>query len=56
MLNKTNSIIVIFFIKIGKYVEGENKAKTKEALQELMTITPSSAIKLKTGKNLEEKI
>ncbi len=48
-----SAAIVIFFIKIGKYVEGENKAKTKEALQELMTITPSSAIILKDGKEQE---
>jgi Cu+-exporting ATPase len=45
-----SAAIVIFFIKIGKYIEGKNKDKTKEALQELMTITPNSAIILKNGK------
>lgn len=39
-----SAAIVIFFIKIGKFIEGKNKDKTKEALQELMTITPNSAL------------
>lgn len=38
-----SSAIVIFFIKIGKYIENKNKDKTKEALQQLMTITPNHA-------------
>ena len=38
-----SAAIVIFFIKIGKFVENKNKDKTKEALQELMTITPKNA-------------
>ena len=38
-----SAAIVIFFIKIGKFVENKNKDKTKEALQELMTITPNNA-------------
>lgn len=38
-----SSAIVIFFIKFGKYIENKNKDKTKEALQNLMTITPSNA-------------
>lgn len=42
--------IIITFIKIGKYIEGRNKDKTKEALQELMTITPNLAVILKNGK------
>lgn len=43
--------IVIFFIKIGKYVDQKSKNKTKEALQELVTITPEKAI-LKTEDKL----
>lgn len=39
-----SAAIVIFFIKIGKYVESKNKDKTKEALQQLMSITPNHAI------------
>ncbi len=45
-----SAAIVIFFIKIGKFIEGKNKDKTKEALQELMTITPNSALIEKDGK------
>ena len=45
-----SAAIVIFFIKIGKFVENKNKDKTKEALQELMTITPNNATILREGK------
>lgn len=45
-----SAAIVIFFIKIGKYVEGINTDKTKEAIQELMTITPNSAVIERDGK------
>ena len=38
-----SAAIVIFFIKIGKYIENKNKDKTKEALQNLMSITPNHA-------------
>lgn len=47
-----SAAIVIFFIKIGKYVEGRNKDKTKEAISELMEITPNKAIIIKDGKEL----
>lgn len=43
--------IVILFIKIGKYVDQKSKNKTKEALQELVTITPEKAL-LKTEDKL----
>ena len=45
-----SAAIVIFFIKIGKYVESKNKNKTKEALQQLMSITPNHAIIIRDGK------
>ena len=44
-----SAAIVIFFIKIGKYVESENKDKTKEALQQLMSITPNHATIIRDG-------
>ena len=44
-----SAAIVIFFIKIGKFVESKNKDKTKEALQELMTITPNNATIIREG-------
>lgn len=43
-------VIILFFIKIGKYVEGKNKDKTKEAIQDLMMITPNLAVIEKNGK------
>lgn len=45
-----SAAIVIFFIKIGKFIENKNKDKTKEALQELMSITPNHATIYKDGK------
>ena len=45
-----SAALVLFFIKIGKYIEGKNKDKTKEALQELMSITPNLATILVNGK------
>ena len=47
-----SAAIVIFFIRIGKYVEGINTDKTKEAIQELMTITPNSAVIERDSKEL----
>lgn len=43
-------VVVIFFIKIGKFIENKNKDKTKEALQNLMSITPNHATVMKYGK------
>ena len=45
-----SATIVVFFIKVGKYIEGRNTDKTKEALKELMTITPNHAIIVRDGK------
>lgn len=45
-----SAAIVLFFIKIGKYIEGKNKDKTKEALQQLMSITPNHATIIREGK------
>ena len=47
-----SSAVVIFFIEIGRYTENKNKDKTKEALQQLMTITPNNAVILKDGKEI----
>ena len=38
--------MVLMFTKIGKYIEGKNKIKTKEAITKLMTITPNKAVVL----------
>ena len=47
-----SSAVVIFFIEIGRYIENKNKDKTKDALQQLMTITPNNAVILKDGKEI----
>lgn len=47
-----SAAIVIFFIEIGRYIENKNKDKTKDALQQLMTITPNNAVILKDGKEI----
>ena len=36
--------IVIYFIKLGRYLDGISKDKTKEAIQKLVQITPNKAI------------
>ena len=45
-----SAVIIIFFIKIGKYIENRNKDKTKEAISQLMMITPKHATVLRDGK------
>lgn len=47
-----SSAIVIFFIKIGKFIENINKDKTKKAIQDLMTITPQNAVVERKGKEV----
>lgn len=39
-----SAAIVIYFIKLGRYIDGISKDKTKEAIQKLVEITPSKAI------------
>ncbi len=39
-----SAAIVIYFIKLGRYVDGISKDKTKEAIQKLVEITPNTAI------------
>lgn len=39
-----STAIVIYFIKLGRYIDGISKDKTKEAIQKLVTITPETAI------------
>ena len=48
-----SAAIVIFFIKIGKFIENKNKNKTREALQKLMTITPKNASIIREGKEIK---
>ncbi len=39
-----SAAIVIFFVKLGRYIDGVSKSKTKEAIQKLVQITPNKAI------------
>lgn len=48
-----SSAIVIFFIKLGRYIDSKSKNKTKEAIKKLVEITPSKAL-LKTKDGSEE--
>lgn len=38
-----SSAIVIYFVKLGRYIDGISKDKTKEAIQKLVKITPNTA-------------
>lgn len=48
-----SAAIVIFFIKLGRYVDNISKDKTKEAIQKLVQITPNKAIIKENGKEKE---
>lgn len=39
-----SSAIVIYFIKLGRYIDGISKDKTKSAIQKLVKITPETAV------------
>ncbi len=41
---------VIYFIKLGRFIDFNNKEKTKEAIQGLVQITPKEATKIENGK------
>ena len=48
-----SAAIVIFFIKLGRYLDGISKDKTKEAIQKLVQITPNKAIIKVNGEEKE---
>ena len=48
-----SSVMIIYFIKLGKYIDKNSKEKTKEAIKELVTITPESAL-IKTSDGEKE--
>ena len=45
-----SAAIVIYFIKLGRYIDGISKDKTKEAIQKLVKITPNTATLKVDGK------
>ena len=48
--------LIIFFIKLGRFIDFHSKEKTKSALKELVTITPSKALLEKDGELVEVEI
>lgn len=46
-------IMVIYFIKLGRYIDKISKDKTKEAISELVQITPSKALVKKNNDVIE---
>ena len=46
-------VMVIYFIKLGRFLDGKSKEKTKEALKELVQITPQKALLKKGDKEIE---
>lgn len=49
-----SSVMIIYFLKLGRYIDGRSKEKTKEAIKELVQMTPNYAT-LK-DKNRERKV
>lgn len=45
-----SSVMVVFFLKVGRYIDNLSKSKTTEAIQDLMLLTPSTAQVLRNGK------
>ena len=45
-----SSSIVIYFVKLGRFIDGLSKDKTKEAIQKLVKITPNTAMIKVNGK------
>ena len=44
-----SAAIVIYFVKLGRYIDGISKNKTREAIQKLVKITPNKAVIKKDG-------
>ena len=48
-----SSAIIIYFIKLGRYIDRISKDKTKEAIQKLVEITPNKAVIKVNGEEKE---
>ncbi len=48
-----SSAIIIYFIKLGRFIDLKSKEKTKEAIKELVQITPTVALIKKDGQEQE---
>ncbi len=45
-----STCMIIYFIKLGRFIENISKDKTKDAIQKLVTVTPQNAILKVNGK------
>lgn len=45
--------MIIYFVKLGRFIEKNNKEKTRKSIEELVTITPEFAY-LKVGKEIKK--
>ncbi len=45
--------IIIYFIKLGRFIDSSNKSKTREAIKNLVQVTPNKAIIKLDGKEKE---
>lgn len=45
--------IVIYFIKLGRYMDGISKDKTKESIQKLVKMTPNTAVLKRNGEEIQ---
>lgn len=48
-----SSAIIILFVKIGRYIDKQNKAKAVDTIKNLVTITPKNGTILKEGKEIQ---
>lgn len=47
-----SAAIVIYFVKLGRYVDSVTKDKTKDAIKSLVQITPKDAVIMRDGKEI----
>ena len=52
-VHNLSSAMIIFFVKLGRYIDRKNKAKAVQSIQNLVTITPKSARIIKNSKEIE---
>ena len=46
--------MIIFFVKLGRYIDRNNKAKAVDSIKNLVTITPKNAVIKQNGKGKEK--
>ncbi len=45
--------MILYFVKLGRFIDRKSKDKTKEAIQELVQITPTKALLKREGNEIE---